>query len=130
MMTRLDRELLAKEFAACRIDVQGLGEFLTDVADFARTKHGFDPSAHPNGNCAFCGGYNGRDHNGAKYCSSRCRQRAYRARLGKGSSPDAFKAKQAAKLKRELRLMRRIEAMNRNKTAVRDVSSSAEDKQP
>jgi hypothetical protein len=41
---------------------------------------GVDPGAHPNGNCPQCGHDIGRDHNGARYCSTRCRQRAYRVR--------------------------------------------------
>jgi hypothetical protein len=41
---------------------------------------GVDPNAHPNGACPECGKDIGRDHNGARYCSDRCRQRAYRVR--------------------------------------------------
>jgi hypothetical protein len=41
---------------------------------------GGDIHAHPNGNCPQCGRDIGRDHNGARYCSTRCRQRAYRIR--------------------------------------------------
>lgn len=81
MMTRLD-EWLAEEFVAKGVNVQGLGEYLMTVAEYMRGM-GFDPNRHPNGNCAHCGEEIGCDHNGARYCSSRCRQRAYRLRLNK-----------------------------------------------
>jgi hypothetical protein len=102
MMTRLDHELLAKELLAYRVEVGGLGQYLEDVAYYMK-KQGFDPSAHPNRNCAQCGGENGRDHNGARYCSTRCRQRAYR-----------------------LRLKQRRQPLNRNKPRRHDTSFAAE----
>jgi hypothetical protein len=108
MVTRLDQELLAKELLPYCRDVQGLGEYLTDVAECMnkhRREQGIDPDAHPNGNCRQCGEAIWCDHNGARYCSRRCRQRAYR-----------------------LRLKGRPRTINRNETAIpaiRDVSYAA-----
>jgi hypothetical protein len=61
----------------------GQAEYMSDVADYMRSAQreaGVDPNAHPNGNCPQCGDDIGRDHNGARYCSRECRQRAYRVR--------------------------------------------------
>jgi hypothetical protein len=87
-MTRLDEKLLAETLVAERAppDVQGLGEYLETVGHFMQ-KLGFDSNKHPNGNCAQCGDEIYRDHNGARYCSDRCKQRAYRLRLnGRGGN--------------------------------------------
>jgi hypothetical protein len=104
MMTRLDTELLAKELLPHRRDVQFLAEYLDDVAEYMM-RLGVDPNKHPNGNCAQCGDEIGSNHNGARYCSNRCRQRAYR-----------------------LRMKRRRRAMKHNKAAIRDTSYAAENK--
>ena len=82
MITRLDAEHLAEALIALPAPpgVQGLGEYLDDVGECMRKK-GYDPNAHPSGNCAQCGNEITRDHNGAHYCSNRCKQRAYRLRL-------------------------------------------------
>ena len=56
---------------------------MDDVWQYVRDlkeKAGGSIYAHPNGNCPQCGHDIGRDHNGARYCSRECRQRAYRVR--------------------------------------------------
>ena len=58
-------------------------EYLSDVSDYMHTlakKRGIDLYAHPNGNCPQCGNAISRDHRGAQFCSTACRQRAYRVR--------------------------------------------------
>jgi predicted nucleic acid-binding Zn ribbon protein len=105
MVTRLDHERLAKVLIPYRDEFGFLGEYLVDVAHYMR-QHGGD-GRHPNGDCPECGKAIDRDHNGARYCSNRCKQRAYRKRLRSNSQ--------------------RAEN-NRNKTAVRDASISAADK--
>jgi predicted nucleic acid-binding Zn ribbon protein len=65
-------------------------DYLSDV--FEHLRKIADPWAHPNGACRQCGESIGRDHNGARFCSDRCRQRAYRLRLkqrGQGSKRNA-----------------------------------------
>jgi endogenous inhibitor of DNA gyrase (YacG/DUF329 family) len=61
-----------------------------------------DNMEEPSGNCPQCGHDIGRDHNGARYCSNRCKQRAYRLRLNGETA-----------------------RKKRNKLAVRDASASA-----
>jgi hypothetical protein len=80
-MTRLDQAKLAKQLLPYRHNVQFLAQYLEDVSYYMR-QQGYDPNPqqrHPK--CLHCGGENSRDHNGARYCSDRCRQRAYRLRL-------------------------------------------------
>lgn len=82
MVTRLDDKNLAEELKAAgwRLnDVAFLGQYLLNVVEL----NGGLNHDHPNGNCPQCGHDIGRDHNGARYCSNRCRQRAYRLRLNR-----------------------------------------------
>jgi hypothetical protein len=76
MMTRLDCERLAKQLEPYHRDVRYLAQYLTDVAHYMPSSN-----EHPHGICDQCGGAIGCDHNGARFCSSRCRQRAYRLRI-------------------------------------------------
>jgi hypothetical protein len=122
MMTRLDSEWLGKEFAARRIDVQHLAEFLEEVADYAK-KNGFDLNAHPNGNCRQCGRAIERDSNAAIYCSRECRQLAYRERKAQARGRNS-------PLPKRLRLKRPLHAKKCSVSGLDDAFSSAEDKQP
>ena len=102
MMTRLDQEQLAKQLMTRRTDVQFLGEYLDTVSAYMK-KHGFKP--YPDVNCPECGNKVERDHNGARYCSERCRQSAYRKRL-----------------------ISKRKKMKRNEPAIRDASFSVDGK--
>jgi predicted nucleic acid-binding Zn ribbon protein len=106
MVTRLDQTDLAQALAGHRKDVQFLGEYLEGVASEMK-RLGYISNRHPNGDCVECGHEIGVDHNGARFCSSRCRQRAYRKRS---------------------RLIRPLEQKNRNEPAICDASYSAGDK--
>src|SRR5262245_23309801 len=80
---RIDAELLAKELMARGVEIP-CPQYLDDTWYYwckLMKEAGRDPNAHPNGNCPQCGEDIGRDHKGAKYCSNRCKQRAYRERL-------------------------------------------------
>jgi hypothetical protein len=79
MMTRLNQKLLAKALLPHRHrhDVQYLSEYLGDVASCMGK---VERRRHPA--CVECGDENMRDHHGARYCSNKCRQRAYRKRNG------------------------------------------------
>jgi hypothetical protein len=68
MMTRLDEKLLAEELASRHVDVRSLSEYLGDVAYY------MGPCHTPRPNCPQCGREILRNHNGARYCSNRCRQ--------------------------------------------------------
>ena len=79
---RYDAETMAKWLVERGVEIGG-AEYFSDISDYmriAQRKAGIDPNAHPNGNCPQCGKDIGRDHNGARYCSTSCRQRAYRVR--------------------------------------------------
>jgi hypothetical protein len=92
MMTRLSVEPLADnlieemggskawETAGC------LSNYLEEVSDAIQKKIGDACYERPGGdpNCLQCGQKVGRDHNGALYCSRRCRQKAYRVRQKHG----------------------------------------------
>jgi hypothetical protein len=81
--SRIDPEALAKEILAHHPKARFPSEYLSDVWQ-CMLKHakaaGVDLYAHPNGNCPECGNAIARNHNGARYCSTACRQRAYRVR--------------------------------------------------
>jgi predicted nucleic acid-binding Zn ribbon protein len=77
---------------------------------------GVDPGAHPNGNCPQCGHDIGRDHNGARYCSTRCRQRAWRERRA------AAQGRNAAPGKRRRRFNRVRDEMKRRVAPLEDAS--------
>ena len=79
---RYDAETMAKWLVERGVGLGAAG-YLSDIAEYMRTAQreaGIDPNAHPNGNCRQCGKDIDRDHNGAIYCSTSCRQRAYRVR--------------------------------------------------
>jgi hypothetical protein len=112
MMTRLDEKLLAEQLIeeygsgskAWGIVVSA-GDYLEGVAEAIKNKIGHDACyARPGGdpNCPQCGEKVERDRADARYCSDRCRQRAYR-----------------------LRLKKRRRTMKRNKPAVHDTSICA-----
>jgi hypothetical protein len=106
MMARLDQKHLVEAVALHYGDgeLHALGTYLVDAAELSG-KPMCPP--HPNGNCRQCGAEIVRDSNAARYCSNRCRQRAYRLRLKGHRRPK-----------------------KRNKTIVRDTSISAGDNQP
>jgi hypothetical protein len=74
MMTRIPPQTLAKEVGPHCPQLRGLGDYMSDVASYMEREH-------DEWRCEKCGSSNRPDHNGAKYCSARCRQRAYRKRL-------------------------------------------------
>jgi endogenous inhibitor of DNA gyrase (YacG/DUF329 family) len=89
---RYSAEAIAKALIERGADLGCPAEYLRDIWEYMRDlkrEAGVDIHAHPNGNCPQCGHDIGRDHNGARYCSNRCKQRAYRLRLNK--PPDATK---------------------------------------
>ena len=101
---RYSSEAIAKALIERGVDIPS-AQYMSDIWDYMRdlkSAAGGSIHAHPNGNCPQCGHDIGRDHNGARYCSNRCKQRAYR-----------------------LRLNGEIARKKRNKPAVRDASSSA-----
>src|SRR4051794_14019573 len=61
-----------------RHNVRFLGQYLLDLWELGIRDIEKD---EPERLCAECGRENNRDHRGAKYCSHRCRQRAYRNRV-------------------------------------------------
>jgi hypothetical protein len=79
MITRLDQEGLAKQLMGHRNDVRFLANYLDDVGHYMMEMGAEETRKHPQ--CIECGAENRRDHNGAKYCSDKCRQKAYRKRL-------------------------------------------------
>src|SRR5262249_46068836 len=68
---------LAKELAPYSDQLCFPCQYASDILDYM----GRGASEPPNGNCAQCGREIMRDSNAARYCSARCRQRAYRLRL-------------------------------------------------
>ena len=63
----------------CRAaDITCVAEWLTDVAHVGKVKE-YDAAKAPK--CVVCGEF-ARDRSHSKYCSSRCRQKAYRQRNG------------------------------------------------
>jgi hypothetical protein len=86
IQARYGDEAIAKAFVERGVDLPCSAAFLSDVWEAMRDlkkKAGGDIYAHPNGDCPQCGKDIGRDHNGARYCSTRCRQRAWRERKAK-----------------------------------------------
>jgi hypothetical protein len=80
---RYSSEAIAKALVERGAEIGCSPEYLSDIWDHMcklKREAGVAPNAHPNGNCPQCGHDIGRDHNGARYCSTRCRQRAYRIR--------------------------------------------------
>jgi hypothetical protein len=80
---RYSSEAIAKALVERGVEIGCSPEYLSDIAEYMRKfqrEAGVDPYAHPNGNCPQCGHDIDRNHNGARYCSTRCRQRAYRVR--------------------------------------------------
>jgi hypothetical protein len=94
-------------------------EYMSDIWQHMRKlkeEAGVDPWAHPNGPCAQCGKEISCDHNGARYCSTRCRQRAWRERRA------AAQGRNAAPVKRRRRFNRVRDEMKRRATASEDAS--------
>src|SRR5215470_11275606 len=90
MVTRLNDKLTAKVLLPHlnRTEVRhiaGLGQFLLEIGEYLEEeKQAAGIPEYPythGGKCLACGKEISRDHNGAKYCTDRCRQRAYRKRL-------------------------------------------------
>jgi|SRR5271166_4728609 len=96
--SRISAEALAKEILAYKPKASCPHEYLSDVwyhmLEHAKAT-GVDLHAHPNGNCPECGRDIGRDHNGARYCSTACRQRAYRVRKAAGEGRNSPIAKRS-----------------------------------
>src|SRR5262245_21341825 len=87
MRKRLNDKLIAEALAKAGYnlsELEFLSNFLEGVHYYAGSPHDYDQ--HPNRNCPQCGEKIIRDHNGAKYCSNRCKQRAYRLRLNVNGS--------------------------------------------
>jgi hypothetical protein len=63
-----------------------LGEYLSRVAECMEKKSGHSANDHPHGPCDQCGKPVSVVHNGARFCSSTCRQKAYRLRLKQKAS--------------------------------------------
>src|SRR5271165_1243161 len=87
MITRYNVEVIADLLIKSRYpltgrhDTQFLGEYLIDVSQVIQEKLGYDPDRqfiHP---CDECGEDVDRNHNGARFCSNACRQKAYRKRV-------------------------------------------------
>jgi hypothetical protein len=77
---RYSSEAIAKALVERGVDIPS-AQYMSDIWDYMRdlkSAAGGSIHAHPNGNCPQCGHDIGRDHNGARYCSNRCKQRAYR----------------------------------------------------
>lgn len=84
LIDRVDNEQLAAVLVAHGTtndvdDVQSIGEYLCDVAEFMKRLRPEQPRP-----CAVCGSEirdNDVERPEARYCSAACRQRAYRARV-------------------------------------------------
>jgi hypothetical protein len=115
---RYSAEIIAKALVE-RGDEIGSPEYLRDIWEYMRDlkrEAGVDIHAHPNGNCPQCGHDIGRDHNGARYCSTRCRQRAWRERRA------AAQGRNAAPGKRRRRFNRVRDEMKRRVAPLEDAS--------
>jgi hypothetical protein len=80
---RHSSEAIAKELIKRGVGLNGVDTFLSDVGDYMRTlDHDFycGNGRPKHDKCAVCAEKIERDHNGARYCSRECRQRAYRVR--------------------------------------------------
>jgi hypothetical protein len=119
MMTRLDQGLLAKRFAddpkaAVQVDVRGVCEWmdslLNELDKAGYTSNVANVAGRRHDNCAVCGKEVMQDHNGAKYCSTECRQRAYRERKAQAQGrnsplPKRPRAKPQIQLPAEVRAL-------------------------
>jgi adenine-specific DNA glycosylase len=76
--SRYDAEWLVKELAPYREQIEFPAQFAADMIDYWRK---VERPKHPD--CAQCGEEILLDHNGARYCSTSCRQRAWRERKAK-----------------------------------------------
>ena len=78
-------------------------QYMDDIWQYMR-KLGFDDNTHPNGNCPQCGNAIMVDHNGARYCSTACRQRAYRVRkaVAEGRNSPVAKRRRTKPTRKEL----------------------------
>ena len=106
---RYSAESMAKGLIERGVSISA-AEYFSDIADYMREfqcKAGVDPNAHPNGNCAQCGGEISCDHNGARYCSTRCRQRAWRERRAAAQGRNAAPAKRRRRFNRDRGEMKR-----------------------
>jgi hypothetical protein len=80
--SRYSAEWMAKALVERGVDISA-SDYMRDIWEYMRDLKkaaGGSIYAHPNGNCPQCGHDIGRDHNGARYCSTSCRQRAWRER--------------------------------------------------
>jgi hypothetical protein len=78
-----DAEALAKAFVENGVNMNGGDTFLNDIGDYMRSldRNFYCSGGRPkHDKCAVCDEKIDRDHNGAIYCSRKCRQRAYRVR--------------------------------------------------
>jgi hypothetical protein len=116
---RYSSETIAKALIEQGLKLGCAPEYLSDIGDYMRQfqrEAGVDPNAHPNGNCPQCGHDIGRDHNGARYCSTPCRQRAWRERRA------AAEGRNATPAKRRRRFNRVRDEMKRRATPLDDAS--------
>src|SRR5208283_1631172 len=120
---RIDAEVMAKELLAHHPKASFPTEYLADVWYYLRKftrEAGGDINAHPNGNCPQCGEGISRDHNGARYCSDRCRQRAYRVRkaVAEGRNSPIPKRRRQKPTRKEAAIREAMEGLAREKEAL------------
>jgi hypothetical protein len=125
MMTRLDQKSLATALVddpvkARQSDIHRLSDWLRDLhAYMAELGYDSNVAGRKNDNCAVCGEEILRDHNGAIYCSQKCRQRAYRERK-------AAVAGRNSPIPKRRRLKRPARIKKRSVSGYEDTSSAAE----
>jgi hypothetical protein len=110
IQARYSSGAIAKALIKQGADLGCSAEYLSDIWHYMRKlkeEAGVDPNAHPNGNCRQCGEKIWCDSHAARYCSTRCRQRAWRERKA------AAEGRNSAPVKRRRRSKRARDAMKR-----------------
>ena len=120
---RYDAETMAKALVENRVSMDGADTFLSDIGDYMRTlDHDFYCSGRlpKHDKCLVCDEKIDLDHNGARYCSRECRQRAYRVRkaAAEGRNSPIPKRARTTPSRKEAALKAAMDTMARQKEAL------------